>query len=325
MWNKKGGFMTKTRKNPHKAFRNREFDIQELLLSFDKYLDHMKGLASRTRKLYCDYIQSFLKTYFKKEQISLINLQRKKIIDFLISYKEKGSDHRAQAMSYSLRSFFKFLYQTRAIQIDLVECIPWIKERKKTIFPTFLNCNELEKILESCNRNDPVGLRDYAILMLMIQFGLRASEVCSLTLDDLNWDKSEINIRGKGTVSRFPLYQELGDAIAAYLLHGRPECYTKALFITAHKPYRSFQTSSAITGVLKAALKRTKLNPSHKGTHLLRHSFAMELLRKGATLYEISTALRHKSISTTAIYAKVDFEELSIIAIPWPIQKNNGG
>lgn len=309
----------------NKALKGKTLNVEELLSSFDRYLENTQGLAPRTREFYCGYIKSFLQIQFKSKNINIDRLHSKDIIKFILSYKKEGGAKRAQAMTYSLRSFFRFLHQTQGLNKDLLHSVPTISVRKKCKLPECLKSQELKAILDNCNRESPIGLRNYAVLMLLIYLGLRASEICNITLDDLNWDMGEIIIRGKGSTNRFPINEDLGNAIVDYLLHGRPKCSSRALFITAKKPYQGLQTSSAVSGIQKVALKHAGLNPKKKGAHLLRHSFAMELLRQGATLYEIGAVLRHKDIGTTAIYAKVDFEKLAILATPWPIKDEKGG
>lgn len=161
--------------------------------------------------------------------------------------------------------------------------------------------------------------------MLLARLGLRSCEICRLTLDDINWDKSEIIIRGKGsTETRFPIFQDLGDALVAYLQYGRPCCSSRSFFICTGQPIRGFLSSSTVNSILRRALIRAGLNPEKKGAHLLRHSFATQLLRQGASLQEIAIILRHKSIKTTAIYARADFDKLKKLALPWPQNFNKG-
>jgi site-specific recombinase XerD len=196
---------------------------------------------------------------------------------------------------------------------------------KKRSLPVFLSSSELQQMLQSCDRSLAVGLRDYAILMMLITLGVRACEVCKLTLDDIDWNKGEIIVRGKCSETRLPLFQDLGNALTDYLQHGRPECSSNVLFIRV-KP--SHNVSSAqlcgIRHIVQAILKRAGLNPEKKSAHLLRHSFATQLLQRGASLQEIGMILRHRRIDTTAIYASVDFAKLATVAQPWP-RKGKGG
>ena len=140
-----------------------------------------------------------------------------------------------------------------------------------------------------------------------------------MTLDDIDWEAGELRVRGKGgREDRLPIPQDVGKALAHYLRHGRPGCTTRRVFVRMHAPRRGFTTSVAICDVVRRALSRACIDSPRKGAHLLRHSLASEMLRKGASLDEIGEVLRHRLPDTTAIYAKVDMVALRALARPWP-------
>jgi site-specific recombinase XerD len=157
--------------------------------------------------------------------------------------------------------------------------------------------------------------------MLLIHLGLRRSEVSKLTLNDFDWNKGEIVIRSKGSISRMPILQELGYALVDYLKHARPTCVSDIFFTRVHHPFTGL-TPSAISSIVRTRLQRAGCHTKHQGAHLLRHSFATQLLAKGNSLPEISMVLRHKNIGTTAIYAHVDFDKLRLVALSWPAAQN---
>ena len=169
------------------------------------------------------------------------------------------------------------------------------------------------------DQKTPEGRRNYAILQLLARLGLRAAEVATLTLNDLDWDAGEIIVRGKGgRYDRLPLPDEVGQALANYLRDGRPSCSTRRVFVRHRAPQRGFVNGEAIGTIVHRALDRAGLHPAHKGAHLLRHSLATRLLRNGASLAEIGELLRHRDLNTTQIYAKVDESALRRLALPWP-------
>lgn len=155
--------------------------------------------------------------------------------------------------------------------------------------------------------------------MMLAKLGLRASEVASLTLEDIDWQSGEALIRAKGRQrARMPLPQDVGAAIVAYLRNGRPTSQCRRLFLRTLAPHVGFATGCAITMIAKMALKRAEISGyAHQGAHIFRHSLATELLRSGATLSEIGQLLRHESHDTTRIYAKVDIEMLRTLSLPW--------
>ncbi|WP_163339168.1 tyrosine-type recombinase/integrase [Desulfopila sp. IMCC35008] len=174
-------------------------------------------------------------------------------------------------------------------------------------------------LVRHCEEKTPQGLRDKAILLLLIRLGLRAIEICRLTLDDIEWDDGFISILGKnGNRDRLPLLQDVGEAISSYLCRGRPQCSTRYVFVRVIAPFEPLSSSCAIANVVRNALRRANLNPSRKGSHLLRRSLATAMLQEGASLAEIGQILRHQKADTTAIYAKVDLGRLRSISRPWP-------
>ena len=165
-----------------------------------------------------------------------------------------------------------------------------------------------------------MGRRDYAILLLLAKLGLRADEVATLTLNDIDWRASEIFVRAKGRQrARMPIPPDVGAAIVAYLRNGRPKSSCRRLFVRTLAPHVGFASGCAITMIAKAALDRVGIEGcAHRGAHIFRHSLATELLRSGATLSEIGQLLRHENHDTTRIYAKVDIDALRTLSLPWP-------
>jgi integrase len=172
----------------------------------------------------------------------------------------------------------------------------------------------------SCDRATALGLRDYAILMMLAKLGMRAGEIVALTLDDMDWRTGEMLIHAKGRQrARMPIPPEVGAAVVAYLRVGRPKSSCRRLFLRTLAPNVGFASGCAITMIAKTALERAGIRGyAHQGAHIFRHSLATELLRSGATLSEIGQLLRHESHDTTRIYAKVDVEALRTLSLPWP-------
>ena len=174
----------------------------------------------------------------------------------------------------------------------------------------------MSRLLRSCDRRTVTGRRDYAILVLLSRLGLRVGEVAALTLDDIDWRHGEIVIPGKGgRRERLPLPADAGQALAGYLSCARPALASRLLFLRVLAP-RDGLSPTGIATVVRAACDRAGL--PRAGAHRLRHSAASEMLRAGAGLPEVAQVLRHASLATTAIYAKVDRAALRSLARPWP-------
>jgi site-specific recombinase XerD len=185
--------------------------------------------------------------------------------------------------------------------------------------PKFLPAEQIQRVLNCCDRNTAIGKRNYAILLLLARLGLRAGEVVTLTLDDIDWEAGLITVQGKGKrAAQMPLPVEAGAAIADYLRQARPDCSSRRVFIRQNAPLVGFANSVAICSLVDRALERAGVESAYRGSHLFRHSLATEMLKQGASLFEIGDLLRHRRPDTTTIYAKVDLISLRSIALPWP-------
>jgi len=206
-----------------------------------------------------------------------------------------------------------------AIDTNLAACVPTIATWSLSNVPKFLPAEQIQRVLDSCDRSTPIGKRNYGILLLLARLGLRAGEVVGLTLEDIDWEAGVITVRGKGKrVAQMPLPVEVGAAIADYLRRARPACSSRRVFIRDKAPLVGFANSVAICSMVDRALRRAKVESPYRGSHLFRHSLATTMLQHGASLPEIGDLLRHRRPDTTAIYAKVDLASLRSIALPWP-------
>jgi site-specific recombinase XerD len=222
-------------------------------------------------------------------------------------------------MTTAFRSFFRFLFQTGELQADLAASVPTVAAWRLSTVPKYLIPEEVDRVLAGCDRQTTTGRRDYTILLLLARLGLRAGEVVSLQLDDIDWRTGEILIRGKGLLhDRMPVPVDVGEALASYLRIDRPPCQTRRVFVCMKAPRSGLAGPSTVTTIVRRALDRAGLDPAFKGAHVLRHSLATTMLRAGASMVEIGEVLRHRIPSTTEIYAKLDFDALRSLAHSWP-------
>ena len=166
------------------------------------------------------------------------------------------------------------------------------------------------------DRRTPAGRRDYAVMVCLHRLGLRCGETARLRLDDIDWETGTLIIQGKGGhTDRLPLPADVGQALADYLRHGRPDTSARAVFVRAHAPLTAMAPSSLSCIVARAA-RRAGLGTVH--AHRLRHTAATRVLNAGASLEEVAQLLRHAGTATTLIYAKTDQRRLAGLARPWP-------
>jgi site-specific recombinase XerD len=293
--------------------------VQRIEKNYAHYLSQERGLSQLTLDNYLPIVRQFLTWQFGDGEVILGKLSPQHISGFILRYAHKLSPGRAQLMVTVLRSFLRFLHQEGQIDTNLATAVPTVAKWRFTELPKFLKPEEAERLLQSCDQNTVIGKRDYAVLLLLSRLGLRAGEVVHMNLDDIHWEAGELLVRGKSSrEERLPLPQDIGEALAAYLRHGRPRCSSRRVFIRMDAPRQGFSGSAAVCDIVRRALSRAGINPGFKGAHLLRHTLATTMLRGGASFPEIGEILRHQLPSTTEIYAKVDLSALRSIARPWP-------
>lgn len=293
---------------------------ERVVLEFARYLVEERALSQASLNNSLPFVRSFLVHRFGADPVVLGDLRAPDVTRFLLQKVHTVGVSRAKLMVGALRSFFRFLRWRGDITIDLAYTVPRVADWRLSSLPKSLPTGDVERLLMSCRRATVTGQRDYALLLLLARLGLRAGEVVALTLDDIDWDAGELKVRGKGgREDRLPIPRDVGRAMATYLRQGRPrDCTTRQFFVRRKAPLRGFASSVAVCTIVKRALERAGIASPRKGAHLLRHSLATEMLRRGAPLAEIGEVLRHRLVDTTAIYAKVDLVALRALAQLWP-------
>lgn len=292
----------------------------EILERFRAYLEHRHGLSPRSSTAYVKFTRPFLRDIFITRLDDFARLTPADILAYVERHAQDASAATTGVLCSRLRSFLRYLQFEGLIASDLAACVPSIRRWSFTALPTYLSVAQLQQVLQSCDQNTATGRRDYAVLLLLSRLGLRAEEVATLTLDDIDWYSGQFCIQGKGgRQATMPLSPDVGTAIAAYLCEGRSPSNSRAVFLPAYAGYLGFLTTTGIGCIARRALKRAGISGlAHHGSHVFRHSLATELLRSGATLTQVSQVLRHKDHNTTRIYAKVDLASLRTLSLPWP-------
>lgn len=293
--------------------------VDRLTRQFEQYLVHERALAPATRINYLPFVRWFLAGRFGRATIRPHNLEAGDIHRFMLRLVPKLSPGRSKLMVTALRSFFRFLRLRGSVRVDWAACVPPVANWRLAELPKSLEPAEVERLLQACDQYTIGGQRDYAILLLLARLGLRACEIVALRLEDVDWEAGEIRLRGKGSQQdRLPLPPDVGRALATYLRKGRPRCQSRHVFIRLAAPLRGFAGSMAVCGVVARALRRATISSARTGAHLLRHSLAVAMVRRGASFAEIGQILRHRVPQSTEIYAKVDVDALRSLAQPWP-------
>lgn len=290
-----------------------------LTRDFEEFLCSERGLSPSTVVSYLPVVRRLLDELFGRKALRLEQLRPRELHGFVLREIQRVSRGHGKGVVTALRSFLRFVLQRGAIQTDLASTLPGVATWRLSHLPKSLPPEQVERLLACCDRTSPTGTRDYAILLLLARLGLRGGEAVAMTLEDLDWERGEIVVRGKGQrLERLPLPADVGAALARYLCDVRPPCTTRRVFVRMQAPQQGLAGPTAVCCIVRRALKRAGLDPEFKGAHLLRHSLATDLLRRGASLSEIGQLLRHRQPTTTQIYAKVDIAALRGIAQPWP-------
>ena len=287
-----------------------------LAAEFSQWLAGERGLASTTVRCYGDRARTFLQWLGEPLHEELSSLDAAAVISFVVGHCAKVSCANAKVMVTGLRAHLRFLHVAGHIPRDLSGAVPAVAGWRQASLPRGLEAGQTQALLAACDRSTPVGRRDYAVLMLLAQLGLRSAEVAALELDDLDWRTGEVTVHGKAArIDRLPLPVAAGEALADYLTEARPRCESTAVFITICAPYEGISTH-AVRQAMYRACEGAGLPPL--GPHRLRHALATDLLRAGSSLAEVGQVLRHRSERATSIYAKVDERSLSALVRPFP-------
>ena len=293
---------------------------EQIFEAFSHYLREERGLATKSIVRHLPFIRRFLREVCPGGASHLGRIRQADVTRYIERHARDWSADSGKVMCWALRSFLRYLHHKGLNPLALGGCVPSIRRWKLASLPTYLSAEQVQTVLDGCDRATALGRRDYAILMMLAKLGMRAGEVATLTLDDIDWRSGEMLIRAKGRQrARMPIPPDVGAAVVTYLRDGRPKSSCRRLFLRTLAPNVGFAAGCAITMIAKTALDRAGIRGyARQGAHLFRHSLATELLQSGATLSQIGQLLRHESHDTTRIYAKVDIEALRPLSLPWP-------
>src|SRR5215469_16678369 len=226
-------------------------DSVVLLAEFRRWLDRERGLSPVSVRCYCKQAKAFLAAIGGPGAV--IGLDAAKVTAFIVGHSRDRNCWSAKAMVTSLRAFLRFAHATGRTVIPLAGAVPAVASWRLSALPRGLPAAEIERLLAGCDRGTAVGLRDYAVLSLLARLGLRGAEAAGLQLADIDWRAGELAVVGKGSrTERLPLPVMAGEALACWLTGGRPQCESRAVFVTVRRPYRQL-TPDAVRQVMGRA------------------------------------------------------------------------
>jgi integrase/recombinase XerD len=286
---------------------------------YDAHLAHVAGLAPNTRQSYRHLVRCFMTDCFGTEPPDWSSLTAATITTFV--GKEASMRHGTgrKQPAVAIRSFLRFLVFRGEIRPGLEAAAPSPPQWKYASLPPRLTPEEVERVLAVYQDGSAISLRNRAILLLLARLGLRAQDVVSLCLDDIDWADGRFDLRpGKTRRARnLPLPHDVGQTIVTYLQSGRPQSASRQVFLQSRAPFRSL-TGASVWGIVRQAFKRASfIVPPGIGSPIFRHTIASQMVNHGASFKDVADVLGHQSIETTGIYAKLDLDALAAVALPW--------
>lgn len=294
----------------------RSSPVGQELAHFDAHMRDVWGLAETTRCRRRQVVEEFLLGHFGDRPVTVATINPGSVRRFVLGEQERSPGSIA-VIGGAIGCYLRFRGMSGDRVSQLSAAIPRAAHWRLASLPDVLTNAEIDELLRSFEQPFPSRRRAYAMVRCLIDLGLRSSEVVKLQLEDLNWVDGTINLVGtKGRrTDVLPLPPVTGAAIADYLRQERPSTLNRAIFVRHVAPYDEPIKPGTVKRAVLAGYRRCGW--TRTGVHMLRHSVASRLLRAGAPMKEIADVLRHRSLDTSAIYAKVDLTKLAAVALPW--------
>ena len=293
--------------------------VAEELRHYDEHLREVRGLSAGTSRHRAVIVERFLRRKFAERPINIAKLRPEDIRRFLADQLDvRRTPSNASRLATALRSYFRYRTtcgdQVGGLTAVITNPVHW----KLASLPRALKPDEAQRLLQSFTTVRRWPKRGYAIVRCALDMGLRAGEIARLMISDVDWQAGTVTLRGTKSLRQdiLPLPMETGQALADYLQQERPHTRNPSIFVRCVEGRDQTITSMAIQKVIKRAGHRIGL--LNFSAHALRHTLACRLVENGSSLKEVADVLRHRSLETTRIYAKLDTPKLSAVPLPWP-------
>lgn len=297
----------------------RSTPVDEELLRYDTYMDHVRGLAPKTRSIVLRIVGRLLVSRFGDGAIDIAAIKPDHVRRFFAQQAKLYSrPATASTVVSALHGYFRYRTSLGNKVHGLIGVLSFPANWQLSSLPKTLTAEEVEQLIGALGQSGRSMRRADAIVRCALDLGLRSGEVARIGLDDINWRAGTITLRHtKGRREDvLPLPVATGKAIAAYLQHERPKTSNRAVFVRHVAPRDVPVGPDLVRKTIRQAFARAEL--PYTRSHLLRHTMANRLLAGGSSLKEVADVLRHRSLNTTMIYAKLDSRKLIEVALPWP-------
>lgn len=293
-----------------------EWPFQAQAPGFLDYLKTERGLRPKTIELYQSWLGTF-DAYLRHIGLAdLADLRPAIVTAFLVDQGGKLHGTSMRGQSSILRTFLRYLFRQELLSGDLSRVVDSPRTYRHSGIPRSIPWKDVHRVLDAVDRRSAMGKRDYAILLLLVIYGLRAREVAPMTLDDIDWRNARLRVpeRKAGHSTAFPLSATVGEALADYIRHGRTQTSDRHVFFRAVAPLGPISTV-AVSSVATKYLKKAGIDVRRPGSHTLRHTCVQRLVDEGFSFKEIGDFVGHRSPDSTTIYAKVAVETLRQVSL----------
>ena len=289
----------------------------EELAGFYEYLAVERGVAPRTIESYEHHLTRF-ESYLARIGVASLSELSPAILTAFVAERAASGLGKATIRDGCgvLRVFLRYAHREGATTTDLSGVMDRPQFYRLSSIPRSITWEEVGRVLAGVDRRTPAGRRDWAILLLLVTYGLRGREVAALTLDDIDWKRERLAIpeRKAGHSTAFPLSASVGDALVDYLRAGRPQTGSRRVFFRAVAPVEPF-TPAAVSARARHYLIKAGIDVPRPGSHTLRHTCVQRLVDADFALKTIGDFVGHRSAKSTEIYAKIAVEPLREVAL----------
>lgn len=294
-------------------------EVGQELRRYDQYMEQVRGLAPKTREGALRLVEALLRKHFGDDALQFEVITPERVRRFFAAQaKNYKAPTSLGAVVSALRGYFRWRATLGDLTHALVGALAYPANWQLASLPKSLEPAEVEQLEAALGQSGPSMLRADAMVRCMLDLGLRSGEVARLSMDDIDWGAGTITLRRtKGRREDvMPLPEATGQAIAAYLQDERPKTRHRMVFARHMTPREQSIGPDLVRKTIRQAYARAGL--PYTRSHLLRHTMAGRLLAGGASLKDVADVLRHRSLNTTLIYAKLDSGRLVEVALPWP-------
>ena len=294
-----------------------EVEVDEVLTSFDEYLERVRAASPATRSCYRRHARVFLTAFADADgRLELDRLSRVAVRDYVTGLSVHFAPDSVKLIATSIRSFLRFAWVQGCLSRDLSGAVGIVVVHRFGRPPKALTPGQLQALLSAPDRSTRTGTRDYAVMVLLSRLGLRASEVAGLRLDDVDWRAGMVRARVKGNVLlSLPMPNEVGEALVGYL-RLRPRSEHREIFLRVRGLPLPL-TRGAVTQIVQRSATKAGIGLVH--AHRLRHTLARQILAAGGGLGEVGQVLGHSTAQVTMMYSSLDLHTLRPLARQWPI------